>query len=369
MRIVFSGDFAPLVPADKAGDVSFEGIRSVLESCAYHITDLECPVTSSENKIAKSGPHIKAEPGTAVHLNAAKVTGACLANNHIYDYGDKGILDTAALLEKAGIAYAGVYTSDNRTVKPIVLQSAGQKAIILNYCEHEFSVRDKGVSAVGFHPVDAYNDIQSFRDEADYIVVVYHGGNEYYNLPSPNLQKELRFLIDAGADAVICHHTHVFSGMEYYKAKPIVYGLGNFFFPYPDEPDSWHNGLLCVLELVDAPKAELHPIEQCRNGYSVTLHEGEKRDVILKEIEHLSGIITDSDALQQAWDEYVTSLQKGAIKNIMHMSKWQRLQIKLGKKPAEIVDESALLQTYLSYNCSAHHNIAVEVLKKNMKKG
>jgi len=35
-------------------------------------------------------------------------------------------------------------------------------------------------------------------------------------------------MVDAGADAVVGHHTHIISGFEKYKDKPIFYSLGNF---------------------------------------------------------------------------------------------------------------------------------------------
>lgn len=369
MKIIFSGDFAPLVSAADYAKVKFDGIRDVVASADFHITDLECPLTANSQKIAKSGPHIKAEPDSVSILKQAGVTSVCMANNHIFDFGEVGILDSVTNLKKENIGFTGIYTDDAKNANPLILHASGKTAAVFNYCEHEFSVRENGVSAAGFSPIRAFYDIAGVRGKTDFIVIVYHGGNEYYNLPNPGMQKELRFLIDAGADAVICHHTHVVSGMEYYKGKPIVYGLGNFFFPYPDEPDSWHTGLLCKLTLADTISAELIPIEQCRDGYAVTMHTLEIQASVMNEVERLSAVIGNTEQLEQSWQKYSESVSKGTIKNIMHMSKWERLQIKLGKKPAEIIDESALLQTYLSYSCSAHHALAVEVLKKNMKKG
>ena len=57
-----------------------------------------------------------------------------------------------------------------------------------------------------------------------------HWGTEYsYELEDIQLQTSKDY-IDAGADVIIGAHPHVLQGIEYYKGKPIVYSLGNFWF-------------------------------------------------------------------------------------------------------------------------------------------
>ena len=81
------------------------------------------------------------------------------------------------------------------------------------------------------------------RAQVEKVVVIYHGGNEYYPLPRPELKKTFHFLADIGADAVVGHHTHVFSGYEMYNGIPLVYSLGNFFFPLEGEPEESRYGV------------------------------------------------------------------------------------------------------------------------------
>lgn len=65
--------------------------------------------------------------------------------------------------------------------------------------------------------IQIHNQIQEAKISSNFIIIIAHGGHEYYQLPSPRLQDTYRFFIDSGANAVIGHHPHCISGMENYK--------------------------------------------------------------------------------------------------------------------------------------------------------
>jgi poly-gamma-glutamate synthesis protein (capsule biosynthesis protein) len=41
---------------------------------------------------------------------------------------------------------------------------------------------------------------------------------------------QARQLVDAGADALVCHHTHTLQTIETYRGRSIYYSIGNFIF-------------------------------------------------------------------------------------------------------------------------------------------
>ncbi|NLJ43963.1 MAG: CapA family protein, partial [Bacteroidales bacterium] len=210
VSLIFSGDFAPLVPLSETNKDHFSAINDLLSGADLHITNLECPLTSSDQKTEKTGPHIKADREAAALLPQAGVDIVCLANNHIFDYGEKGIIDTIKICEEINIETLGIVSRHDGKAQWIIREIKGLKLGFLNYCEHEFSVRSKGLmGACGYDPVDAYYDISRLRPQVDYLIVLYHGGNEYYDLPRPGLKKDFHYLADIGADAVFGHHTHV----------------------------------------------------------------------------------------------------------------------------------------------------------------
>lgn len=75
-----------------------------------------------------------------------------------------------------------------------------------------------------------YLDIQNIKKEVDYLIVIFHGGKEFYRFPSPILQKNCRSVIDFWADCVITQHSRCIGCEEIYKDRKIIYGQGNFIF-------------------------------------------------------------------------------------------------------------------------------------------
>lgn len=56
----------------------------------------------------------------------------------------------------------------------------------------------------------------------------------------------INYYVDCGADAVINHHQHCYSGYEKYNEKPIFYGLGNFAIDWHPN-DLWTTGIFVIL--------------------------------------------------------------------------------------------------------------------------
>jgi poly-gamma-glutamate synthesis protein (capsule biosynthesis protein) len=68
------------------------------------------------------------------------------------------------------------------------------------------------------------------HDPQCYIIVSLHWGEEHTLKPIPSQRQQAHDIIDAGADALICHHTHTLQTIEEYQGKPIYYSIGNFIF-------------------------------------------------------------------------------------------------------------------------------------------
>lgn len=166
--------------------------------------------------------------GQHAAVDAVKYAGfdvCTLANNHILDYGTTCCLDTKRLLEEDGIKTVGIGENLSRAADILYLKKENETLAIINCCEHEFSIAtEETAGANPLNPIQQYYKIQEARQSADYVLVIVHGGHEYYQLPSPRMKETYRFFIDAGADAVINHHQHCYSGYEEYKGKPIFMG-------------------------------------------------------------------------------------------------------------------------------------------------
>lgn len=145
---------------------------------------------------------------------------AGLANNHLTNYGMAGAQETINLLERHGIAPAGLGHIALKQVRG------------LTFAFLAFN----GIGA----PVDRaelVRQILEVRPKADVVVVQFHWGKEYVHIPqpapgiAPDHPRELaRFTIDAGADLIIGNHPHWVQGVELYRNGFVAYAHGNFIF-------------------------------------------------------------------------------------------------------------------------------------------
>jgi len=325
VKLLFSGDFAPLLEPEDLGSDHFFDLQEYMKNVDLHITNLETPLTNSQASIEKSGPALKSPPGAIELLKQAHVGLACLANNHIYDFGSQGILDTVDICKKNQITTLGIINRPDGQDPYVIKRIQNIRVGFVNFCEHEFSVNGpEKLGAYGYDDIESFYLLTKLRVEVDYLIVLYHGGNEYYHLPSPAMKKTFQFLADLGADAVIAHHSHVYSGFEIYKGKPLIYGLGNFFFPYEGEPDHWHSAVLCELELTEQLGFRLLPVSQCKNEKRTQFQDEETKKAVLKDIDRLSLIISREDMLKKQWEEYIQRTGPELVKRFLYSNKIER---------------------------------------------
>ena len=233
MKILFCGDFAVTVRGqlsiDNESAISKQ-IVDIVKEHNYSIVNLESPVVERRsNPIIKDGPLLSTCPNTIRYLKKIGFTHVALANNHLCDYGDNGVIHSINNAKENNVGYVGAGLNLEEQRNPLLIDDKNSHVTILNYCESEFSV-DRQIGCNKFDIINAYYDITKAKSNNRFVIVIIHGGHEGYQLPSPRMKKTYHFLIDCGADVVINHHQHCYSGYEKYKKGLIYYGIGNFFF-------------------------------------------------------------------------------------------------------------------------------------------
>lgn len=368
INLIFSGDFAPLIDPSTISENHFTALEDILAKADCHVTNLECPLTLVEKSIEKIGPALKAHPEAIKLVKNARVDVACLANNHIFDFGATGLQETVNICEQNGMATLGIVNRPDAKTSWLIKEIKGKKIGFLNYCEHEFSVREEGeFGANGYDPIRCFYEVSVLRSQVDYLIVIYHGGNEYYPLPRPGLKKAFHYLIDLGADAVIGHHSHVISGYEIYKGKPLVYSLGNFFFPYENEPAAWHLGMLCLLTIAETILVELIPFGHCRSGLKLNLLAEQDNIKHKKNVAYLSKTILDDSSLQHMWKKFVRDKTKGCLKQIPGISLFGKVLLKLGFPLNKVLPDKKVLAALNLLRCQSHYELMVSSTKEASK--
>ena len=197
----------------------------------------------------------------------------------------------------------GAGESSKNAAKPIIKQLGNKKIGIINCCEHEFSVTDReSPGANPLDPISQYNSIKAIKNSTDYIIVIVHGGPEGFQLPSTRMQDNYRFLIDAGANIVINHHQHCYSGYENYNNGLIFYGLGNFFFPKTSVVNTslWEEGIFLKLHFENSKiHYHIYPYKQDSLQRRIELMDEKGIQNFNNRIAYLNSIIKDRDRLEK----------------------------------------------------------------------
>ena len=317
MKILVAGDFCPryrVAEAFEAGDYSsiLSEVCDLTSRADYSIINLECPVVINKaNPINKCGPNLRCTPTGVKALKYCGFDCTTLANNHFMDYGEDGVKDTLTVLREYNIDYVGggenLLEASNILYKTI----DDQILAIINCCEHEFSIATINSSGCNpLNPVKQYQAILEARTKANKVLVIVHGGHEHFQLPSPRMVETYRFFIDAGADVVINHHQHCYSGYEIYKGKPIFYGLGNFCFDNPLKHSGiWTEGYAVTIDFANyGLNYTKHPYRQCGDLPKIEmLPKDTFQDSLLK----LNEIIADELKLHEKINQYYSSCSSG----------------------------------------------------------
>lgn len=363
MKVLVAGDFcsryrtASIIEGGYYKD-ALGSVRKIAEKSDYSIVNLECPIIGgAPTPVIKQGPNLS---GSEKMVDVIKFMGfdcVTLANNHFYDQGEQGVHDTIEALEKQGVDYVGGDYNLKEASKILYKDINGEHLAIINCCEHEFSIATETTGGANpLNPVKQYYAIREAKANADYVLVIVHGGHEHYQLPSPRMVETYRFFIDVGADVVVNHHQHCYSGYEVHNGKPIFYGLGNLFFdlvdPVIDKP--WNYGFLVMLDMSEKGVTfTTYPYKQCAEEPMITLLDQSSFDETLN---CLNQTISDKGKLQKATDKYYHAEMIGVeIFLNPYQKRIVRAMVKIGVLPS-LFKKKWLLKMQNYIECESHRD-------------
>ena len=374
IQVGFTGDFCPWLRVEntfKTNDWQplFKDVKPFFDQNDLNILDLECPLTTSNDAIKKTGPHIKSLPETAIILNHLNCELVATANNHFKDYGWKGMQETYETLNKYKISWFGSGATINEASKTFYWRKNDATIAFINVTENEWTTTHDSNS--GCHPIDLaaiFTKIQEAKENADFVVLIAHGGHEHYELPSPRIKKWYRFFVDAGANAVIAHHTHIISGYEIYKDAPIFYSLGNFCFDWHGlQNKAWNKGMMVRLNFEKSKPItfDIEFVSQNNDEAGLFLFTAEEKSKMLSHLQNLNTIIANDSLLENEFKKYVASWKP--IMNTWiqpYKGKIMAGLYKRGFLPSIITNNKKLLYTNL-IQCEAHRDILLESINPN----
>ena len=372
MYFVIGADVVPtksnlkLFSSGDANALVGEELLNILNNSSYRIFNLEVPLTNDSQPIKKQGPNLIAPTDTVEGYKSLSADLLTLANNHIMDQGESGLLSTIQTLDKAKIDHVGAGKNLQEAYQPFIFDFAGRKIGVYACAEHEFSIAETDKPGANpFDPLWSLDHVEDLRENVDFLIVLYHGGKEHYRYPSPNLQKTCRRLVDKGANLVVCQHSHCIGCEEKYKQSTIVYGQGNFIFDDSNN-ECWQTSLLLKVE--DDLTISFLPLVKAENGVRLADNETGKR--ILDQFYSRSEKILDQKFVEREFDRFAVSSREtylGAFSGKRSISQRTMNKLTKGKYYSYLYqkeyDEREKNRIINYVECEAHRELLIRGLK------
>jgi hypothetical protein len=237
MKILFTGDVSftgCFVGVEEEATVLSPSICEYFKSHDHVCINLEGPGTK-EKLVYGKGDGVVSSPTSIRYLAKAGVTHFNLANNHTFDCGVKGFIETKEIIEELSLNYfgAGVDLEEassisyivNQTTKVALIAVGDPGASLMIAKDNEPGVfSDNHVSLIK-------NKVREAKsNNADFIVLSFHNGTEFNKYPVKYIKDKLKRISAEGVDLIVGHHPHVIQPIEELSGNVIAYSLGNFIF-------------------------------------------------------------------------------------------------------------------------------------------
>ena len=374
VKILVAGDFGPRY---RVGADIQKGIYTCLDELIpytkdsdYSILNLESPlVDDPKERIPKAGPSLKSPMDSVKVLERSGFNCVTLANNHFRDYGDNGVCSTIDTLKRHGIDYVGGGHNIEEAQKILYKIIKRKKLAFVNFCENEFSIASNNHG--GSAPIDVadnYYAIKEAKQQSDIVIVIIHGGHQHYSYPDLRMKKLYHYYADIGADIIINHHQHCYSGCEVYQGKPIIYGLGNFCFDHPKKRAGiWNEGYMVVLNFEESRiQYELIPYTQCDEKPGVDLMEESKLLAFWNSIHSISETISDDNLLRQQYEKFV-KLRSSALLSPFTPYFNEYFQLAAGRHYLPfLIPKNKLAKMLGVIQCESHRDILIESMNDKL---
>ena len=373
IRVLIAGDVWCPDDAPLSADperVPWASLAPFVKDHDVSVVNLEAPISSALRGSPKSGPSLRSHARAADALSAGGFTAVSLANNHLRDAGDRGVLDTVDACAAAGLAVVGAGADEHAASAPLVLDLGESKLGILAVAEREFSIAGPGHP--GAAPLEPYSTparVLELRARTDAVIVIVHGGNEFYPLPSPRLKSVAHSLVACGASAVVCHHQHVHGGIEVTGGAAIAYGTGNFFFPPRFSRDPrWRKGyaVSLVVGKGGVERVRLLPYRQSDPEPVVLPPTMREAADVAADVLSLSRTIAADDALAREWNRFCARQRARYLSRILGLTRVERAALERGIWPFWRLPRGELPALLNLLTCEAHRETMIDVLESEL---
>ena len=293
--ILFDDEYAVMANLLRRGASIENGVSeemlAQLQGVDILVANNEFPFTDRGTPTEGKAYTFRADTGTVDYLHDLGVDVAVLANNHIYDFGETGLLDTLDTLSGAGIPFVGAGENLKEASDPIyfIINDIKIAVVAATQIERLDNPDTKGATETSagvfrcWDPEKLYETVSMAKENSDFVIVYIHWGTENVTEPDWAQLEQAPKLAQAGADLIIGDHPHCLQGITYYEDTPVIYSLGNFWF----NSKTVDTGMVQITLDQDGLK-EFRFVPAIQSDCRVDLAYGEDADRILSMMRTLS---------------------------------------------------------------------------------
>lgn len=154
-----------------------------------------------------------------------------LANNHLLDFSS--VAESVSRLQKIGISTIGVGNIDKASESVIVIDEDNIAYRVLAFGWENIQCPVAKKNRDGVNPLTRKHVLECVKEALNYpepVICFMHWDYELEQYPMPSDRSLSHELIDMGVSAIVGCHGHRVQQIEFYKGRPIIYGMGNFLF-------------------------------------------------------------------------------------------------------------------------------------------
>gem|GEM_PF-424972 len=293
----------------------FQRTGHYLKSADIAIANLEAPFTTRGEPFEKKFT-FKVPPEFSTGLKLGGIDVVNIANNHIMDFGEDGLISTMITLDTVGVKYSGAGMNLDYAEKPAIINVADKTVAFLGYSmtfPTEFYAKKDSSGTAYPDPERLRSVLNYWRDKVDFIVTSFHWSAEKLETPKQYQIDFAHLAIDSGADLVLGHHPHLLQGLEIYKNRLIAYSLGNFSFG--SYSGSAVDSIILKVYLCESGLYSAHCIpinvDNRKVEFQPRIMNGERRDKVIAKLKRLSrplnggkDILSDSGLILGEWSNF-----------------------------------------------------------------
>lgn len=241
--ILFDDEYAVMAALIQRGDNLTASISEdtleAMNSVDLMVVNNEFPFTEGGVRNPEKQYTFRADYYTADYLTQMGADAAIVANNHVMDFGEEGLLDTLRTLDEKKIKPLGAGRNLSEAITPTYFIINDIKIALiaatdierLDYPDTKAATETSpGVFRTWNNNDQLCSVISEAKANSDFVIVCIHWGTEKEEVPDYYQKLLAPKIAEAGADVIIGDHPHRLQGIYYYGNTPCIYSLGNFWF-------------------------------------------------------------------------------------------------------------------------------------------